>query len=114
MRMRELDPAEEGLILWETGCGENYSEVCGAPVNDIFGQDEYHPDQELYTAIAKAGYYIKVRRHRDTFFPVHFCLSLAWARTLGLSIPQDVKRPIINLLDILRDMIIPRSGRKSN
>jgi hypothetical protein len=46
---------------------------------------DYHPDQDLHIAIAKAGHDITVRRHRDAFFVFHFSLSFTWALTLALS-----------------------------
>jgi len=58
-----IDHPHEGLILWETGCGKDYPEVWGAPLNDIFARVKYEPSQELDAAIAKAGYNIKDVKH---------------------------------------------------
>ncbi|KAK5012879.1 hypothetical protein LTR16_004599 [Cryomyces antarcticus] len=49
----------EGLILFETGCGKDYPEAWGAPLNDIFARVDYTEDQELDMAIAKCGKNIK-------------------------------------------------------
>ena len=45
----------EGLILWETGSGENYPEVWGPVVSDIFSRVRYEPKHELRAAIEATG-----------------------------------------------------------
>ena len=50
---------EEGLILWETGGGRNYSEIAGAPVNDIFAQVDENPEEDLEKQIQKCGFELK-------------------------------------------------------
>ena len=47
-----------GLILWETGAGHDYPEVWGPPVNDIFAQVEYDPNQELDKQVEATGHKI--------------------------------------------------------
>ncbi|SMQ54035.1 unnamed protein product [Zymoseptoria tritici ST99CH_1A5] len=54
-----IEHPTEGLILFETGGGENYPEVWGAPLNDIFARVDYQTDHELPTQIAKTGHSIK-------------------------------------------------------
>ncbi|KAJ1603450.1 hypothetical protein NDA14_006759 [Ustilago hordei] len=54
-----IEHPTEGLILWETGCGKNYPEVWGAPLNDIFARSRYEPEHELEAAIVKTGNNIK-------------------------------------------------------
>ena len=54
-----IDHPTEGLILWETGCGKDYPQVWGAPLNDIFARSRYEPEHELEAAIAKTGHSIK-------------------------------------------------------
>ena len=45
----------EGLILWETGAGENYPEVWGPVVSDVFARVRYEPKHELRAAIEATG-----------------------------------------------------------
>jgi hypothetical protein len=45
----------EGLILWETGSGENYPEVWGPVVSDVFSRVRYEPKHELRNAIEATG-----------------------------------------------------------
>lgn len=45
----------EGLILWETGSGENYPEVWGAALIDVFSRVRYEPKHELKAAIEATG-----------------------------------------------------------
>ncbi|PGH27443.1 hypothetical protein AJ80_00921 [Polytolypa hystricis UAMH7299] len=54
-----IEHPTEGLILFETGAGEDYPEVWGPPVNDIFARVNYQEDHELDKAIAKTGHNIK-------------------------------------------------------
>lgn len=54
-----IEHPTEGLILFETGAGEDYPEVWGAPLNDIFAREEYLPEHELPAAIKKTGHDIK-------------------------------------------------------
>ncbi|ETS63671.1 hypothetical protein PaG_01977 [Moesziomyces aphidis] len=54
-----IEHPTEGLILWETGCGKDYPEVWGAPLNDIFARSRYEPEHELEAAIAATGNNIK-------------------------------------------------------
>ncbi|EOD46037.1 putative metallo-beta-lactamase superfamily protein [Neofusicoccum parvum] len=53
-----IEHPTEGLILFETGSGKNHPENWGAPLNDIFAQVNYHPDQELDAQIARTGHKI--------------------------------------------------------
>ncbi|KAF2099918.1 Metallo-hydrolase/oxidoreductase [Rhizodiscina lignyota] len=53
-----IDHPKEGLILFETGAGENYPEVWGAPINDIFARVDYDPEQELDKQIELTGHLI--------------------------------------------------------
>jgi len=54
-----IEHPTEGLILFETGGGENYPEVWGAPLNDIFARVDYKPEHELTAQIKKTGHDIK-------------------------------------------------------
>ena len=54
-----IEHPTEGQILFETGGGENYPEVWGAPLNDIFARVNYEPDHELTAQIKKTGHDIK-------------------------------------------------------
>jgi len=45
----------EGLILWETGSGENYPEVWGPVISDVFARVRYEPKHELRAAIEATG-----------------------------------------------------------
>jgi glyoxylase-like metal-dependent hydrolase (beta-lactamase superfamily II) len=54
-----IEHPTEGLILYETGGGENYPEVWGAPTNDVFARVDYNPEQELAVQIKKTGHDIK-------------------------------------------------------
>lgn len=54
-----IEHPEEGLILFETGSGKDYPEVWGAPLNDVFAQVDYNPEQELDAQIAATGHNIK-------------------------------------------------------
>lgn len=51
-----IEHPTEGLILFETGGGDNYPEVWGAPLNDIFARVDYEPDHELPAQIRKTGH----------------------------------------------------------
>lgn len=50
-----IEHPTEGLILFETGGGENYPEVWGAPLNDIFARVDYTEEHELSAQIKKTG-----------------------------------------------------------
>ncbi|EMF09517.1 Metallo-hydrolase/oxidoreductase [Sphaerulina musiva SO2202] len=54
-----IEHPTEGLILFETGGGDNYPEVWGAPLNDIFARVDYSPEHELPAQIKKTGHDIK-------------------------------------------------------
>ena len=54
-----IEHPTEGLLLFETGGGENYPEVWGAPLNDIFARVDYSEEFELATQIKKTGHDIK-------------------------------------------------------
>ena len=54
-----IEHPTEGLILFETGSGKDYPKVWGAPLNDIFAQVDYTPDQELDKQIESTGHSIK-------------------------------------------------------
>ncbi|KAK3049657.1 hypothetical protein LTR09_009079 [Extremus antarcticus] len=64
-----IEHPTEGLILFETGGGENYPEVWGAPLNDIFARCDYTPDHELTAQIKKTGHEIKDVKVRVTSDP---------------------------------------------
>ena len=50
---------KEGLILFETGSGKDHPQVWGAPLDDIFAQIDYNPEQELDEQIEVTGHSIK-------------------------------------------------------
>ncbi|KAF5587801.1 metallo-hydrolase oxidoreductase [Fusarium subglutinans] len=50
---------EDGLLLYETGAGKDYTEVWGPQVADIFARGEYSEDLELDAAIKKIAHDIK-------------------------------------------------------
>jgi glyoxylase-like metal-dependent hydrolase (beta-lactamase superfamily II) len=54
-----IDHPHEGLILWETGSGENYPEECGPVNSDIFARVRYEPQHRLKAAIAATGHRIE-------------------------------------------------------
>lgn len=54
-----IDHPEEGLILWETGCGKNYPQVWGPALSDVFARVRYEPQHELRAAIAATGHNIQ-------------------------------------------------------
>lgn len=54
-----IEHPTEGLILYETGCGKDYPEVWGVPINDVFARINYTEEKELDAAIAKTGHNIK-------------------------------------------------------
>lgn len=49
----------EGLILYETGAGDDYPEVVGPQVQDVFARVDYTPDMNLEAQIALTGNNIK-------------------------------------------------------
>ncbi|KAK8155899.1 beta-lactamase-like protein [Phyllosticta citrichinensis] len=89
----------EGLILFETGGGKEYPSAWGAPLNDIFAQDEYKSDQELDVQISKTGHSIKdikavvmVHLHLDHAGEgsKHAYYSVATGSDLGVYLPKDL------------------------
>ncbi|KAF2716236.1 Metallo-hydrolase/oxidoreductase [Polychaeton citri CBS 116435] len=105
----------EGLILFETGGGEDYPEVWGAPLNDVFQRVEYTPDHELRAQIAKTGNKIEdvkavvmghlhldhaggLENFKGTDVPVyvhekelkHAYYSVATKSDLGVYLPKDL------------------------
>ncbi|KIM88008.1 hypothetical protein PILCRDRAFT_814690 [Piloderma croceum F 1598] len=46
----------EGLILWETGSGSHYPELCGPVFNDVFPRVIYEPHHDLKAAIESTGH----------------------------------------------------------
>lgn len=51
-----IDHPQEGLILWETGCGKDYPEVWGPQLNDVFTRVRYEAHHELDAAIEATGH----------------------------------------------------------
>lgn len=58
----------EGLILWETGSGENYPEVWGPALIDVFTRVRYEPKHELKAAIEATGN--KIEDVKKMFVPL--------------------------------------------
>ncbi|KAF2162597.1 hypothetical protein M409DRAFT_26839 [Zasmidium cellare ATCC 36951] len=110
-----IEHPTEGLILFETGGGDNYPEVWGAPLNDIFARVEYTPDQELPAQIKKTGHDIKdvkavimghmhldhaggLENFRGTDVPIwihekelkHAFFSVATKTDIGVYLPKDL------------------------
>jgi len=54
-----IEHPKEGLILWECGSGENWPEVVGAPLNDIFARVDYKPEYELQAQVEATGHKIE-------------------------------------------------------
>ena len=54
-----IEHPTEGLILYETGAGDDYPEVVGPQVQDVFSRVEYTKDMNLDAQIAKTGHDIK-------------------------------------------------------
>lgn len=54
-----IEHPSEGLILFETGSGQNWPTVWGPPYNDLFAQIEYTADKELPAAISKTGHSVQ-------------------------------------------------------
>ena len=54
-----IEHPTEGLILYETGAGDDYPEVVGPQVQDVFSRVEYTKDMNLDAQIAKTGHNIK-------------------------------------------------------
>ncbi|KAL4808092.1 Metallo-hydrolase/oxidoreductase [Aspergillus unguis] len=50
-----IDHPHEGLILWETGAGDNYPTVSGPVVSDVFARVEYKDEHRLENAIKATG-----------------------------------------------------------
>jgi hypothetical protein len=53
-----IEHPTEGLILYETGAGEDYPEVVGAPVQDVFSRVDYDKSMNLDAQIARTGHSI--------------------------------------------------------
>ncbi|CAK3925691.1 Metallo-hydrolase oxidoreductase [Lecanosticta acicola] len=110
-----IDHPTEGLLLFETGGGQDYPEVWGAPLNDIFARCDYTPDHELPAQIAKCGYDIKdiravimghlhldhaggLENFKGTGVPIyihekelkHAWFSVATKSDLGVYLPKDL------------------------
>ncbi|KAK4494711.1 hypothetical protein PRZ48_014067 [Zasmidium cellare] len=110
-----IEHPTEGLILFETGGGDNYPEVWGAPLNDIFARVEYTPDQELPAQIKKTGHDIKdvkavimghmhldhaggLENFRGSDIPIwihekelkHAYFSVATKKDIGVYLPKDL------------------------
>lgn len=54
-----IDHPHEGLILWETGSGDEYTRHCGPINSDIFPRIRYEPEHRLEAAIAATGHKIE-------------------------------------------------------
>ncbi|KAF1959067.1 Metallo-hydrolase/oxidoreductase [Byssothecium circinans] len=54
-----IEHPTEGLILYETGGGDNYPEAVGPQINDIFSRVDYDPANDLAAQIAQTGHSIK-------------------------------------------------------
>ena len=50
-----IEHPHEGLILYETGCGNDYPQVWGPVMADVFARARYDPKHELDAAIAATG-----------------------------------------------------------
>ncbi|KAJ5244838.1 hypothetical protein N7489_004934 [Penicillium chrysogenum] len=50
-----IEHPHEGLVLWETGSGDDYPVHSGPVVNDVFPRIEYRPEHRLEVAIAQTG-----------------------------------------------------------
>lgn len=103
------------LILFETGGGDNYPEVWGAPLNDIFALVDYEAGHELPAQIKKFGHDIKdvkavimghmhldhaggLENFKGTDVPIwihekelkHAYYSVATKSDLGVYLPKDL------------------------
>ncbi|EME78472.1 uncharacterized protein MYCFIDRAFT_36838 [Pseudocercospora fijiensis CIRAD86] len=110
-----IEHPTEGLILFETGAGQNYPEVWGAPTNDIFARCDYTEEHELPAQIAKTGHEIKdvkavimghlhidhaggLENFKGTDVPIyvhekeikHAFYSVATKSDLGVYLPKDL------------------------
>ena len=110
-----IEHPTEGLILFETGGGNDYPTAWGAPLNDIFARVEYTPDHELPAQIKKAGHDIKdvkavimghmhldhaggLENFKGTDVPIwihekelkHAYFSVATKSDLGVYLPKDL------------------------
>ncbi|KAL1857765.1 hypothetical protein Plec18170_002989 [Paecilomyces lecythidis] len=110
-----IEHPTQGLILFETGPGEDYPEKWGPPVNDIFARTDYNPDHELEAAVRKTGHDIKdikaivmghlhldhaggLEKFRGTNIPIyvhekelkHAFYSVATKTDLGVYQPKDL------------------------
>lgn len=54
-----IEHPTEGLILYETGAGDDYPEAAGSPSNDIFARVDYDDSMKLSEQIKKTGHDIK-------------------------------------------------------
>ncbi|KAF2442278.1 Metallo-hydrolase/oxidoreductase [Karstenula rhodostoma CBS 690.94] len=54
-----IEHPTDGLILYETGAGDNYPEVVGSPINDIFARVDHDKSMDLPAQIKKTGHDIK-------------------------------------------------------
>lgn len=54
-----IEHPTEGLILFETGAGDNYPEVVGPQINDVFNRVDYDKSMNLDEQIARTGHNIK-------------------------------------------------------
>ncbi|KAK5163807.1 uncharacterized protein LTR77_010481 [Saxophila tyrrhenica] len=110
-----IEHPTEGLLLFETGGGENYPEVWGAPLNDIFARVDYTSDHELTEQIKKTGHDIKdikavimghlhldhaggLENFKGTTVPIychekeikHAFYSVATKTDIGVYLPKDL------------------------
>lgn len=110
-----IEHPTEGLLLFETGSGENYPEVWGAPLNDIFARVEYTEDHEIQNQIKKTGHDIKdvkavimghlhldhaggLENFKGTDVPIyvheaelkHAFYSIASKSDIGVYLPKDI------------------------
>ncbi|KAK3699119.1 hypothetical protein LTR37_016593 [Vermiconidia calcicola] len=110
-----IEHPTEGLLLFETGGGENYPEVWGAPLNDIFARCDYTPDHELTAQIKKTGHDISevkavimghlhldhaggLENFKGTNVPIyvhekelkHAYFSVATKTDIGVYLPKDL------------------------
>ena len=54
-----IEHPTEGLILYETGAGEDYPEIVGPPVQDVFSRVDYDKSMNLDAQIALTGHKIE-------------------------------------------------------
>ncbi|KAK3673524.1 hypothetical protein LTR78_006428 [Recurvomyces mirabilis] len=110
-----IEHPTEGLVLFETGAGKDYPEVWGAPLNDIFAQVDYSPEQELEAQIKLTGHDVKdvkavimghlhldhaggLEHFKGTNVPIyvhekelkHAYFSVATKTDIGVYLPKDL------------------------